>query len=235
MGCGVMPEEAAGASVRTMSSGAARAARPFVVAHVAVSLDGATTGFPVDVGRYYEVAAIWREDVTLTGADTVLAQEQVLATAPRPGPAKNGPLLAVVDSRGRVSAWEALRTAGYWSDVLAVRAESSPPGSADPAVPELVAGADRVDLAATLTALGRREGVGVVRVDSGGSLLGALLDAGLVDELSLLVHPCLVAGPGEHRWYGSVTAPAMFACVATQRFDGGVVWLRYRLAQVPGS
>ena len=29
------------------------ARRPFVVVHVAVSLDGATTGFPVDVGRKF--------------------------------------------------------------------------------------------------------------------------------------------------------------------------------------
>ena len=42
--------------------------RPHVVVHVAVSLDGATTGFEPDVGRFYAIAATWREDVTLAGA-----------------------------------------------------------------------------------------------------------------------------------------------------------------------
>ena len=59
--------------------------RPYVVAHMAVSLDGATTGFDVDVAQFYTVAKLWEEDVTLAGADTILAQEQRLADAPRPG------------------------------------------------------------------------------------------------------------------------------------------------------
>ena len=49
------------------------ARRPHVVVHVAVSLDGATTGFDPDVERFYELARMWREDVTLVGADTILA------------------------------------------------------------------------------------------------------------------------------------------------------------------
>ena len=152
--------------------------RPQVIAHVAVSLDGATTGFEADVGTFYDLAASWREDVTLTGADTILAQEEALASAPQPGPALDGPLLAVVDSRARVRRWTALRNAGHWSDVLAVSSErTSRPD--DP--PELVVGRDRVDLGGLLSALGRRPGVRVVRVDSGGALTGALLADGLVD------------------------------------------------------
>jgi 2,5-diamino-6-(ribosylamino)-4(3H)-pyrimidinone 5'-phosphate reductase len=77
--------------------------RPHVVVHVAVSLDGATTGFDPDVGRFYELARTWREDVTLVGADTILAQQEALAAVPRPGPAPDGPLLAVVDGRARVA------------------------------------------------------------------------------------------------------------------------------------
>ena len=51
---------------------------PHVVIHVAVSLDGATTGFEPDVARFYELAAGFREDVTLAGADTILAQAEAL-------------------------------------------------------------------------------------------------------------------------------------------------------------
>jgi hypothetical protein len=46
---------------------------PHVVIHAAVSLDGATTGFEADVGRFYALAAGFHEDVTLAGADTILA------------------------------------------------------------------------------------------------------------------------------------------------------------------
>jgi 2,5-diamino-6-(ribosylamino)-4(3H)-pyrimidinone 5'-phosphate reductase len=110
-----------------------------------VSLNGCSTGFDVDVSRFYSLLRTWREDITLTGADTILAQEPELAAAPRPGPTRSAPLLVVVDSRRRVREWEALRDCGYWSDVLPLRAAFKPPVG-DPPVPELVVGSDRVDL-----------------------------------------------------------------------------------------
>jgi 2,5-diamino-6-(ribosylamino)-4(3H)-pyrimidinone 5'-phosphate reductase len=188
---------------------------PHVVVHVAVSLDGSTTGFEPDVACFYSLARSWQEDVTLVGADTILAQEPALAGAPRPGPDPDGPLLAVVDSGRRVREWEALRDCGHWSGVVALRADS---------------GQERVDLAAALARLGEQHGARVVRVDSGGGLTGALLHAGLVDELSLLLHPC-VAG-GHHPWYGSAPAPARkLEPLASRRLDDGLVWLRYRVVE----
>lgn len=203
--------------------------RPRVVAHVAVSLDGATTGFAADVATFYELAATWREDVTLTGADTILAQEEALATAPQPGPRPDGPLLAVVDSRARVRRWTALRDAGHWSGVLAVSSAQTP---ARPDLPgeELRVGGDRVDLAALLTTLGSRPGVVTVRVDSGGGLLGALLAGGLVDEVSLLVHPVLAGTVGGRRWWGTEPPATALALQDARQLAGDLVWLRYRPA-----
>ena len=184
------------------------ARRPHVVAHVAVSLDGATTGFEPDVRRFYELARTWSEDVTLAGADTVLAQEEALAAAPRPGPASDAPLLAVVDGRGRVRQWEALRDCGHWSGVIALRAFATAAPANHGPERVLFTGEERVDLVAVLAMLAEREGAEVVRVDSGGALTGALLDAGLVDELSLLVHPCVVGGATDPRWHGPVPSSA---------------------------
>ncbi|WP_218578636.1 hypothetical protein [Phytohabitans houttuyneae] len=56
--------------------------RPYVVAHVAVSVEGATDGFAPDLAQFYGLAATWSEDVTLVGADTILAQEPALAATP---------------------------------------------------------------------------------------------------------------------------------------------------------
>jgi 2,5-diamino-6-(ribosylamino)-4(3H)-pyrimidinone 5'-phosphate reductase len=204
--------------------------RPHVVVHVAVSLDGATTGFDPDVGRFYALAGTWHEDVTLAGADTILAQERALVDAPRPGPAADGPLLAVVDGQARVRQWDALRDCGYWSGVLALRATATPASGARPAR-EIFAGEERVDLAAALGALRDVERARVVRVDSGGALIGALLAGGLVDELSLLVHPCLAGAGGRHRvWHGPGPVGRLaLQQLASEAFDDGLVWLRYRV------
>lgn len=183
--------------------------RPHVIAHVAIALNGATRGFAPDLGEFYGIAATWGEDVTLTGADTILAQEPALAAAPpASGPDPDGPLLAVVDSRSRVTAWDALRGSGHWRDVIALRGPT--PGA-------------RVDLVDALERLAI-DGARTVRVDSGGGLIGALLELGLIDEISLLVHPCL----GEGRsWDDGRRISATFTLTHEERRGDGLVWLRY--------
>ncbi|OEV07401.1 pyrimidine reductase [Streptomyces nanshensis] len=206
-------------------------ARPHVVAHVAVTPEGVTTGFEPDVGLFYELAGTWQEDVTLAGSGTLLAQEATLASAPPgPGPAADGPLLAVVDGGGRISRWEELRAAGHWSDVLALHSACTPPRPASRQVRELVTGSERVDLRAVLETLAGREGAGVVRVDSGGSLIGALLAADLLDEVSLLVHPCLAADRDGQRWYGNARGTGRaLELVTNETLRDGIVWLRHRV------
>lgn len=186
--------------------------RPHVVAHVAVGLDGATRGFAPDLAEFYGLAARWQEDVTLAGSGTILAQEEMLRTSPPgPGPDPDGPLLAVVDSNERVSAWEELRRAGHWRQVRALRG----PHARQP-----------VDLAAALTEMAG-QGARTVRVDSGGQLIGALLKDRLLDEISLLVHPTLGQGPS---WNNGILTDAAFHLVHHERRNEILVWLRYDIA-----
>lgn len=199
--------------------------RPHVVAHLAVSVDGATTGFAVDLARFYALATLWQEDVTLVGSETILAQEAALMSAEQPGPRPDGPLLAVVDSKARVREWDRLRGLGHWSSVLALYADQTPARPPDSTTPEMITGYDRVDLAEALDLLGSSRDARVVRVDSGGTLVGVLLELGLVDEVSLLVHP-VVVGPGQ-RWYGSFAGRLSLRPTGVEVFEGGVVWLRY--------
>ncbi|MFF1820337.1 RibD family protein [Kribbella sp. NPDC058245] len=196
--------------------------RPHVVAQVAVSLDGRTAGFDADFARYYAMATLWQEDVTLVGADTVLAQESVVRAVERVGPREAGPLLAVVDSRARVREWDALRALGHWSDVLALYADQTPARPPDATTRELVTGYEQVDFEEVLDELGKR-GARVVRVESGGALIAVLLELGLVDELALLVHPVIV-GEGAP-WCG--TTGVRLEHAGTEVFKGGVVWSRY--------
>ncbi len=142
-----------------------RGMRPHVVAQLAVSIDGATTGFEADQARFYAMATLWQEDVTLVGADTILAQDSAVRTAPKPGPRPDGPLLAVVDSRHRVRNLDALARARLL--VRRPRAVLRSDAGSRPRQPtrELVTGYDRIDLAEALELLGRR-GAQVVRVDS---------------------------------------------------------------------
>lgn len=104
-------------------------------------------------------------------------------------------------------------------------------------VDALAVGDGRVDLARALERLGERYGVRTVRVDSGGTLNGALFRAGLVDEVSLLVHPYLVGGTSPRSSYraedlepGAQAVPARLSSV--EQVADGLVWLRYEVSAV---
>jgi 2,5-diamino-6-(ribosylamino)-4(3H)-pyrimidinone 5'-phosphate reductase len=62
-------------------------------------------------------------------------------------------------------------------------------------IAHLTVGKDRIDLSAALDLLQARYGVQSVRTDCGGRLNGALLAAGLVDEVAVIINPSLAANP----------------------------------------
>jgi 2,5-diamino-6-(ribosylamino)-4(3H)-pyrimidinone 5'-phosphate reductase len=206
---------------------------PRVILHAAVSIDGRIEGFDPDVAAYYELLSTWEEDVTLCGSETILAAAPEAdppdaAPVPDPDPDDGRPLLAVIDSRGRVRSWSGLIAAGHWRAGLAVCSETTPGEHLDylgrQNVEGLFAGEDRVDLRATLTALADR-GAETVRIDAGPTLNGLALRAGVVDELSLLVHP-VVAGEGRS-FVDRLDAGVSLRLVASEERAGGLLWLRY--------
>ena len=45
---------------------------PYLILYNAVSVDGRIDHFPVDMGLFYSLISIWKEDATLSGCDTLL-------------------------------------------------------------------------------------------------------------------------------------------------------------------
>lgn len=226
--------------------------KPRVILHNAVSADGRADWFPADIGLFYELAATWREDATLAGSGTILAAGGgVEAPAEREGepPAAAAgaddrpsagedrrPLLAVVDSRGQVKGWDTLLAAGYWRSGIALCSAATPAEHLSwldaHGVKRIATGAERVDLAAALDELAARFGVKTVRVDSGGKLNGELLRLGLVDEISLLVHPYLVGGTSPASMYRAAdlvheVGVLRLELLQSRTVKQGIVWLRY--------
>lgn len=214
-----------------------------VIVHNSVSADGRVDGFDADIALHYEVAAVFGADVHLAGSETILAAgiEDDAADAtpepPRDDPNDERSLLVVVDSRGRVRSWTALRQAAHWRDrMVALCSRTTPAEHLDHLaarhVDRVIAGDHRVDLRAALAELERTYGAKRVLVDSGGTLNGALFQAGLVDEVSLLVHPRLVGGPGSTSMFrtGEPTDGVTLRLTAVEQRGGDVVWLRYDLS-----
>jgi 2,5-diamino-6-(ribosylamino)-4(3H)-pyrimidinone 5'-phosphate reductase len=218
---------------------------PRIILHNVVSLDGRIDWFTPDVGLYYELISRWREDATLVGSDTIIAQE-----GPTPEEDDDGlpdgesaevrPLLVVPDSRGRVRSWRFLRKQPYWRGVVALCSHTTPASYLAylrrERVEVMVSGQDHVDLRSALERLNEKQGVKIVRVDSGGTLNGVLLRQGLVDEISLLIHPSLVGGTSPRSLFRATDLASPESVIPlrldhVEQLRGGVVWLRYAVVK----
>ena len=174
-----------------------RDGRPWVRVKIAASLDGRTaladgesqwiTGPEARADGHRWRA---RSCAILTGIGTVLQDDPQLTV--RAVETTRQPMKVVVDRHGDLPA-KARVLAG--APVLIFSAEAprvSWPGDVESVV---LRGPDgRVDLAAMLKRLGER-GINELHVEAGAKLNGALLAAGLVDELLLYLAPCLLGDP----------------------------------------
>jgi 2,5-diamino-6-(ribosylamino)-4(3H)-pyrimidinone 5'-phosphate reductase len=202
--------------------------------------------FVPDIGRFYSLASIWKEDAAFAGSETLLASPDLppepadLPPPPPPAPDDRRPLLVVADGRGRVTCWNALRTTPFWRDAVALACSATPLDHLESLrarrVGVIETPGDHVDLRRALEILAADYGVHTVRVDSGGTLNGAFLRAGLVDEVSLLIHPVLVGGASPRSMFrapdlGDDATPIPLHLLACEQLDGGLLWLRYAVAK----
>lgn len=151
----------------------------------------------------------------------------------RPGHEK---WFAVVDSRGRVR-WDSERDDGAW-DVLVLVARVTPAEYLAYLRKErrcyLVVGEERVDLAAALRRMQDRLGITCVVSKAGGGLNGALLRAGLIDEIHLLVFPHAIGGVGTPTLFDGPPladgeAATQLRLLSSRVESDGMLWLRYEV------
>ena len=182
--------------------------RPWVRLKSAVTLDG-RTALPDGRSQWITSEAArrdghaWRRraGAVMTGIGTVLADDPRLDV--RLVPTQRQPLRVVLDSRLRLPAQASIvQPPGHVLVVHAQAGNERPAwATATPQVswwacPWPTGGPAQVDLAALLPELARR-GINELHVEAGARLGGALLDAGLVDELLVYVAPKLFGqGPG---------------------------------------
>ena len=99
----------------------------------------------------------------------------------------------------------------------------------------LLAGRREIDLPLALEKVGARFGVRTLMLEGGGRINGAMLGAGLVDEVSLLVTPVADGRMGTPALFdveGEGNTPRRIALDGVERRADDVLWLRYRVVGV---
>lgn len=204
-----------------------RYGRPWIRVKVAASLDGRTA---LENGASQWITGEearadghrWRARACaiLTGIGTVRQDDPRLTVRAIATPRQ--PLKVVVDRHGDLPTTARVLNGG---DVIVVTATE--PIASFPANVQVITVPDRdgrIDLRAMAKALGERE-INELHVEAGAKLNGAMLAAGIVDELLLYVAPCLLGDP----------ARGMFALPAPLERLGDRVSLKVRSIDAVGG
>ncbi len=227
---------------------AAALGRPQVTLKLAASLDGKVathTGEtrwisgPASRARVHQ----WRadHDAVMVGIGTALADDPLLNARDVDAPFRP-PMRIVVDSQARLPLDSALVADAAASPVCVAAAQDAPGDRLEAlhahGVRVVCAGAGRVDLPGLLRMLTVQD-VQSVFVEGGPVLAGALLSAGLVDEVRWFAAPVVlggadapgaVAGPG---WGALADAPRLRDVTVEQVGDDALV--SGRLTPLPGD
>lgn len=217
---------------------------PKVIVHCEVSADGRIDWFKPHEDVYYGLLSTWNEDAALTGIETLfhprtgVTRDEKPARRPEVDPNDKRPLLVVTDSGGRGYNWQFFREWPFIRDIIVLVSNKTPKEYLryleERFVRYIVSGDDKVGLRDALIILNEQYGVNTVRTDSGGSLNGALLRAGLVDEVSLLISPDLVGGLSPRSFFRAPDLESPEGVIKlelfhTEKLKHDVVWLRYRV------
>lgn len=181
---------------------------PKVITHNAVSLDGAISGFSLDLEKYYAVAGSFRPDAMLVGSSTAKSGIEMYSDGipdespsdfikPKIGSEDGRPFWVIPDHNGLLQGrLHVFRRFEHCRDVIILLSEKSPESYVKYLMERnydvIITGHDEVDLKRSLEILAGKYDCRVVMTDSGGNLNNALLEEGLVDEISLLINPVLV-------------------------------------------
>jgi riboflavin biosynthesis pyrimidine reductase len=226
--------------------------KPYVICHMMSSVDGRILPdrwhpSVEDRGVYERLHNELGCDAWLVGR--VTGQEFASREAPYP-PYTGAPLgrenwfvrkhadgwAVVLDAGGKI-AWGRSEVGGDLLVVVLTQAvsDSHLAGLRADGVSYIVAGERQIDLAAALETLNHELGVRLLLLEGGSAANGALLQAGLVDELSLLIAPSVEGVPGGpavfdiHGEPDTLNAMAM-VLESCQVLEHNVVWLRYRFS-----
>jgi 2,5-diamino-6-(ribosylamino)-4(3H)-pyrimidinone 5'-phosphate reductase len=148
-----------------------------------------------------------------------------------------------VDGRGRVREW--IKDGAVFGEefegwhLLVLAAHQTPPEYLAylqrENVPYVIAGQGQVDLRLALEKLHSRLGVTSLLSTAGGRLNGALLRAGLVDEINVELLPAIIGGFDVPSLFDSPALkadewPVRLKLLSAQVQDDGRLWLRYQVA-----
>jgi len=213
-----------------------------IILHNSVSLDGSLTGFMPDMELHYKIAGDYKPDAHLIGSETIISgiemfgevvPEEVPEDFNIPERSTTLPWWVVVDSGGRLKGiLHTCRRFEYCRDLIILVSESTPQEYLahlkERNYQYITAGKTKVDIKNALDQLQKIMKISKILTDTGRILGNLLLNMGLIDEISLLIHP-LIVGDKCYPAFSTVIGELSLKSIRSERFENGCIWNTYRI------
>lgn len=97
----------------------------------------------------------------------------------------------------------------------------------------IAVGKDRIDLPKAMNILYEQFGVKQVAIVGGGHICGGFLEAGLIDEVSIMLAPGIDGRKGQTAVFDGITNkecnPYRLKLESVEQWETGILWLRYKM------
>ncbi|MFF5078659.1 RibD family protein [Actinoplanes sp. NPDC000266] len=193
----------------------------------------------VEAARSAQIASLHQPTAMLEGSGSLVTSTAEPMPGPPAGPCDDFVIPAakwftVVDRRGRVR-WTMKENDGY--HLLVLVSPATPAAYLSYLRDERISYLVAQDLREALEKMRSRLGVTCVVSTAGGGVNGALLRAGLVDEVQVVIYPALIGGADTPSLFdgeplGPGELPASMRLLSTHAEPDGTVWLRYEVLDV---
>jgi len=213
-----------------------------VIVHNSISLDGSLLGFEVDMVTHYRIAGSYKADIHLVGSNTAAeGLKMFYKKLPRetekdlvkPRANMKLPLWVIPDSSAKLKGkLHVLRQSGYCRDIIILTTSATPKGYlrylTERNYDWHYMGNRPLDYSQALALLAKETKAKTLLTDAGKTMNGILLNNGLVDELSLLVHPVIV-GAKRFSLLEDVKAGIELKLKKNKPMGKGAIWLAYEV------
>ena len=216
---------------------------PRVVLHNTISLDGSLKGFEADLNIHYSIASSLQADAYLVGSQTILdATEEIPPEAegddkrPVYDPNDIRPFWVVVDSRSRLKGiLHHYRRMEFIKDIIVLISQETPKDYQEYLkerdYPFIKTGKEKVDFAEAFKELKDEYQIKTLLTDSGPQLNNVLLRQNLVDEISLVIAPYIMA-QAQPRIFVDLDLKSRHIrldALDSQNLGNNHIWLRYKI------
>jgi len=213
-----------------------------IIIHNSISLDGSLTGFMPDMGLHYKIAGEYKPDAHLIGSETIIKGNEMFGEgipdeAPsdfeKPDRDKSLPLWVIVDSGGKLKGMlHTCRRFEYCRDVIILVSETTPSDYLEHLKERcytyIITGKEKVDLKLAIDRLGKNFEIRRILTDTGRVLGNLLPNLGLVNEISLLIHP-LIVGESCYPMFSEIKGNISLKLKKSEQFENGCIWAVYNI------